>query len=154
MANFMGCERYCCIFFSGYAVERRAALPGSEWVRANAVDTRGCEVILTGLHPGQVYQFRVLAANAVGWSNASLETYPHRIPYSEESASAPCFVQALRDTTIMEHEKVRLSVSFSTSMNPPVIHLITDLSADAPVISRISSQKKISMKRIDNQRTH
>jgi Fibronectin type III domain len=93
-------------------VERRVVISG-QWTRSHAVEVRVCEVTLTGLHPGQVYQFRVRAHNAVGWSDASPETQPYRVPFDPDSATAPFFVQALRDATVMEHEKVRHCVSIS-----------------------------------------
>ena len=45
-------------------VERRVVISG-QWTRSHAVEVRVCQVTLIGLHPGQVYQFRVRAYNAV-----------------------------------------------------------------------------------------
>ena len=96
----------------GYMVERRVVISG-QWTRSLAVEDRVCEVTLTGLHPGQVYQFRVRAYNALGWSDASTKTQPYRVPFDPDSGTAPFFVQALRDATVMEHEKVRHCVIIS-----------------------------------------
>lgn len=48
-----------------YSIEKRQ---GSEdrWLRCNFTDVSECQYTVTGLSPGDRYEFRVLARNAVG----------------------------------------------------------------------------------------
>ena len=108
----MGIDTAAKYLPAGYMVERRVVISG-QWTRSLAVEDRVCEVTLTGLHPGQVYQFRVRAYNALEWSDASTKTQPYRVPFDPDSGTAPFFVQALRNATVMEHEKVRHCVIIS-----------------------------------------
>ena len=91
---------------SGYIVERKTA--HSTWIRAHPVEVRDTEITLTGLHPGQTYVFRVKAFNAIGFSLPSGESEPYQILYDLDNAFPPTFAEGLRDTTVMEHEKVNL----------------------------------------------
>ena len=89
---------------AGYAVERKTVQ--GIWVRAHPVEVNDTEMTLTGLHPGQTYLFRVKACNAVGWSLPSNSSDPYQVLFDPDNAFAPTFVESLRDTTVMEHERV------------------------------------------------
>lgn len=90
---------------SGYVVEKKTTQ--SAWVRAYPVEVRDTEITLTGLHPGQTYSFRVIAFNAIGFSLPSGESEPYQILYDLDNVFPPNFTEGLRDTTVMEHEKVK-----------------------------------------------
>ena len=116
-----------CGYVTGYVVERRSAVDG-QWVRSHPVDVRQTEVVLTGLEPGQVYQFRVKATNAIGWSLASEESEPHFITaYDADSVMRPSFVSGLRDTTCLEHEKVELHVQVAGIPVPDLEWFLRDV---------------------------
>lgn len=50
---------------AGYSVEKRQG-PEDRWVRCNFIDVSECQYTVTGLSPGDRYEFRILARNAVG----------------------------------------------------------------------------------------
>lgn len=104
------------IIVTGYAVERRAIV-SDQWFKAHPLDVKDNQVVLTGLHPGQIYQFRVKAYNAIGWSDDSPESAPCRVHLDPENAVSPIFIQGLRDITVMEHEKVRICSLSTCSIN-------------------------------------
>uniref|UniRef100_A0A670Y1P8 Titin n=1 Tax=Pseudonaja textilis TaxID=8673 RepID=A0A670Y1P8_PSETE len=49
---------------AGYSVEKRQG-PEDRWVRCNFIDVSECQYTVTGLNPGDRYEFRILARNAV-----------------------------------------------------------------------------------------
>lgn len=49
----------------GYSIEKRQG-SGDRWVRCNFIDVSECQYTATGLSPGDRYEFRILARNAVG----------------------------------------------------------------------------------------
>jgi hypothetical protein len=106
------------------------------------VDVRQTEVVLTGLEPGQVYQFRVKAINAMGWSLPSEESEPHFITaYDADSVVRPSFVSGLRDTTCLEHEKVELHVQVAGIPVPDLEWFLRDVPLNSS-----SSSKTIVVK--------
>ena len=120
------------LFFNlGYVVERKSGGDG-QWVRAHPVDVRQTQVVLTNLEPGQIYQFRVKAINAIGWSLPSEESEPHFIAaYDLDSASRPSFVNGLRDTTVLEHEKVEMHVTAAGLPVPSLQWFLRDVPIDS-----------------------
>jgi titin len=68
----------------------------STWVRAHAALTREPEINLAGLEPSRRYQFRVIAENALGFSE----------PSEASVATVPHFLKELKDIVAVEHEKV------------------------------------------------
>lgn len=113
-------------------MERRAGTTG-QWIRAHPVDVRETEVALTGLYPGEVYQFRVKAVNAIGWSEPSGESEPYRVPYDASLATRPSFTVGLRDAVVMEHEKVEFVVQVD-GVPPPSVQWLVNDSSDAKFI--------------------
>lgn len=49
----------------GYSIEKRQG-SGDRWLRCNFTDVSECQYTVTGLSPGDRYEFRILARNAVG----------------------------------------------------------------------------------------
>ena len=118
-------------FSIGYVVEKKCG-SGGQWVRAHPVDVRDTEVGLTGLQPGREYQFRVKAANAVGWSVPSRESLPFVVPFDPQSAVKPSFISGLRDVTVMEHERVEFNVQVTGVPMPSVQWFINQSSILSP----------------------
>lgn len=116
----------------GYVVERKAGTNG-QWLRAHPVDVRETQVALTGLQPGQTYQFRVKASNAMGWSEPGSESELYRVPLDPSDAVRPSFVVGLRDAVVMEHEKVEFLVEVH-GIPPPEVEWIVNQSAGAKMI--------------------
>lgn len=48
-----------------YSIEKRQG-SADRWLRCNFTDVSECQYTVTGLSPGDRYEFRVLARNAVG----------------------------------------------------------------------------------------
>lgn len=47
-----------------YSIEKRQG--NDRWVRCNFTDVSECQYTVTGLSPGDRYEFRIIARNAVG----------------------------------------------------------------------------------------
>lgn len=47
-----------------YSIEKRQG--SDRWVRCNFTDVSDCQYTVTGLSPGDRYEFRIIARNAVG----------------------------------------------------------------------------------------
>lgn len=47
-----------------YSVEKRQG--GARWLRCNFIDISECQYTVSGLSPGDRYEFRIIARNAVG----------------------------------------------------------------------------------------
>ncbi len=78
------------------------------------------EISLTGLVPGQIYQFRVKALNAIGWSEPGTELELFRIPLDHTSAVRLSFVVGLRYAVVMEHKKVEFVIEVH-EIPPPTV---------------------------------
>jgi titin len=77
----------------------------STWVRAHAALTREPEINLAGLEPSRRYQFRVIAENALGYSEPSEASAPISLTIGMV-ATVPHFLKELKDIVAVEHEKV------------------------------------------------
>lgn len=77
----------------------------STWVRAHAALTREPEINLAGLEPSRRYQFRVIAENALGFSEPSEASAPISLTIGMV-ATVPHFLKELKDIVCVEHEKV------------------------------------------------
>lgn len=102
-------------------------------MRAHPVDVRETEIALTGLTPGQIYQFRVKALNAIGWSEPGSESEPFRVPVDPSSVVRPSFAVGLRDAVVMEHEKVEFVVEVH-GIPPPTVQWVVNESSDCKVV--------------------
>ncbi|XP_059475063.1 titin isoform X2 [Neocloeon triangulifer] len=103
---------------TGYLVERRDTA-GTTWVRAHAALTRDPEVNLAGLEPGRRYQFRVMAENALGFSEPSEPTPPILVNIGS-IATVPHFMKDLKDVIAAEQERVTFSVHVLGTPTPQI----------------------------------
>lgn len=60
----------------GYVIERFEKRGGGDWAPVKMPLVKGTEAVVTGLHEGETYQFRVRAVNAAGEGEASGGTEP------------------------------------------------------------------------------
>ncbi|XP_052862718.1 muscle M-line assembly protein unc-89 isoform X2 [Anopheles cruzii] len=103
----------------GYVVEqRRTGSP--HWVRACPSLVLQTELSLSGLEPGWRYQFRVMADNIVGRSDASEASDPLTVTLQRNAISAPRFLHELFDATAVENEKVEFRVQVAGTPVPQI----------------------------------
>ncbi|XP_058053259.1 titin isoform X2 [Anopheles bellator] len=103
----------------GYVVEqRRTGSP--HWVRACPSLVQQTELSLSGLEPGWRYQFRVMADNIVGRSDASEASDPLTVTLQRNAISAPRFLHELFDATAVENEKVEFRVQVAGTPVPQI----------------------------------
>ncbi|KAL7048848.1 hypothetical protein ACKWTF_003505 [Chironomus riparius] len=95
----------------GYIVEhKRTGSPN--WVRATPQSVQFTELSISGLEPGWRYQFRVIAENAVGYSQPSEPSDPLTVTLQRNltAFTAPRFLSELEDFNGIENEKVEFKV--------------------------------------------
>lgn len=103
----------------GYLVEhRRVGSP--TWTAACQTLLPYPEWPLGNLEPGWRYQFRVIAQNAVGSSDASLFSDPIAVSLQRNATAAPQFIEELRDRIVMENDKCEFRVRVVGSPNAQI----------------------------------
>jgi len=101
-----------------YAYNVEAKTTGAEWQVWECLDTPETTAIMQKLQKGQEYQFRVVAINKAGKSDAS---FPSRPKVAKETDLLP-FIDAkcLRDTTVEVKERLKFDVPIFGEPAPEV----------------------------------
>ncbi|TPP56261.1 Twitchin [Fasciola gigantica] len=100
----------------GYLVEKRT--PGGQWVPATAGLVPGKDARITGLEPGQTYEFRVSAVNDAGPGRPSRATHPQVIKDPTFPPSSPEGLNA--------GQELRLAAAWFGHPKPTMVWTLND----------------------------